>query len=140
MPDDMGRADTIEDPFADYGEAQLLAFLDRYQLTRDIGLKWEYSNLGVGLLGYLLARAPHSDYETLLRKRVTGPLGMKRYRWLRCRPHAARLAPPFDRYMRPGQAMGLDAVAPAGGIRSSAADMLIFAKAVLDPRSPIAAR
>ena len=35
-------------------KTQLLAFLDRYQLPRDIGSQWEYSNLGVGLLGYLL--------------------------------------------------------------------------------------
>jgi hypothetical protein len=32
--------------------------------------------LGVGLLGYLLARAANTDYETLLRERITCPLRM----------------------------------------------------------------
>jgi CubicO group peptidase (beta-lactamase class C family) len=139
MADGMGRADGVDDPFAVFGEDKLLAFLDGYQLTRDIGAKWEYSNLGVGLLGYLLGRAAHSDYETQLRKRVTGPLGMKDTLVTLPPRQAARLAAPFDRYMRPAKAWNMTLFAGAGGIRSSAADMLIFAKAVLDPKSPIAA-
>jgi D-alanyl-D-alanine-carboxypeptidase/D-alanyl-D-alanine-endopeptidase len=139
MPDDMGRADTIEDPFAGYGEDKLLAFLDRYQLTRDVGSQWEYSNLGVGLLGYLLGRAAHSDYETLLRTRITGPLGMKDTMVTLQGGTVARLVAPFDRYMRPAKPWNMTVFAPAGGIRSSAADMLVFAHAVLDPKSPIAA-
>jgi CubicO group peptidase (beta-lactamase class C family) len=139
MTDDMGRADGVDDPFAGYGEDKLLAFLDRYTLTRDIGSQWEYSNLGAGLLGYLLGRAAHSDYETLLRKRITGPLGMKSTMITLKDKDAARLAPPFDRYMRPAKRWDMSLFAGAGGIRSSAADMLVFAKAVLDPRSPIAA-
>lgn len=139
MADDMERADGVDSPFADYGEAKLLAFLDRVQLTRDIGSKWEYSNLGVGLLGYLLGRAAHSDYETLLRQRVTGPLGMNDTMVTLPPRQAARLAAPFDAYMRAGKPWDLGIFAGAGGIRSTAADMLVFAKAVLDPRSPIAA-
>jgi D-alanyl-D-alanine-carboxypeptidase/D-alanyl-D-alanine-endopeptidase len=139
MADDMGPVDSLDGPFWDYGEAKLLAFFDRYQLTRDIGSQWEYSNLGVGLLGYLLARAAHTDYESLLRKRITGPLGMKDTLITLPPGEAARLAPAFDRYMRPAKPWDIGILTGAGGIRSSAADMLIFAKAVLDPKSPIAA-
>jgi D-alanyl-D-alanine-carboxypeptidase/D-alanyl-D-alanine-endopeptidase len=139
MADDMGPVDSLDGPFWDYGEEKLLAFLDRYQLTRDIGSQWEYSNLGVGLLGYLLARAAHTDYETLLRKRITGPLGMKDTMITLKGSDAARLAPPFDRYMRPAHPWDIGILTGAGGIRSSAADMLIFAKGVLDPKSAIAA-
>jgi CubicO group peptidase (beta-lactamase class C family) len=139
MADDLGAADGVDDPFAGYGEDKLLAFLDRYQLTRDIGAQWEYSNLGAGLLGYLLGRAAHSDYETLLKQRITGPLSMKDTLVALPPDKAARLAAPFDRYMRSGKPWNMDLFAAAGGIRSSAADMLIFAKAVLDPKSPIAA-
>ncbi|MBO0749251.1 MAG: serine hydrolase [Porphyrobacter sp.] len=139
MADDMIPANGTENPFADYGEAKLLAFLDRYQLTRDVGSKWEYSNLGFGLLGYLLGRAAHSDYATLLRQRITGPLGMKDTVVALSPAQLARLAPPFDRYMRPAKRWDMDLFAGAGGIRSTAPDMLTFAHAVLDPRSPIAA-
>jgi D-alanyl-D-alanine-carboxypeptidase/D-alanyl-D-alanine-endopeptidase len=139
MADDMGRVDSLDGPFVDYPEAKLLAFLDRYRLTRDIGSKWQYSNLGVGLLGYLLARAAHTDYETLLHERITGPLGMKDTLITLPPPQAARLAAPFDAYMRPAKPWDSGLFVGAGGIRSSAADMLIFAKAVLDPKSAIAA-
>jgi len=138
MADDMGRADSLDGPFVDYTEAKLLAFLDRYQLTRDIGSQWQYSNIGVGLLGYLLARAAHTDYETLLHQRITGPLGMTDTLITLPPRQAARLAAPFDAYMRPAKPWNMGLFAGAGGIRSSAADMLIFAKAVLDPVSAIA--
>ncbi|HEV2700461.1 MAG TPA: serine hydrolase domain-containing protein [Steroidobacteraceae bacterium] len=139
MPDDMGRADGVDNPFEGYGEDKLLAFLDRYKLTRDIDAQWEYSNLGVGLLGYLLGRAAHTNYETLLRQRITGPLGMKNTLISLSPRDAARLAAPFDRFMRPAKQWDINLFAGAGGIRSSAADMVTFAKALLDSKSPIAA-
>jgi D-alanyl-D-alanine-carboxypeptidase/D-alanyl-D-alanine-endopeptidase len=139
MADDMDLVGSLDGPFTDYDEAKLLAFLDRYQLTRDIGSQWDPSNLGFGLLGYLLTRAAHTDYATLLRKRITGPLGMNDTQITLAAAETERLAPPFDVYMRPAKTWNWALFAGAGGIHSSAADMLIFAKAVLDPKSPIAA-
>jgi CubicO group peptidase (beta-lactamase class C family) len=138
MDDDMRAISDPDGPFADYDEKRLPAFLDRYQLTRDIGSQWEYSNLGVGLLGYLLTRAADTDYETLLRDRITRPLRMNDTMITLPPPYAARLAPGFDEYMRPVKPWDLAILAGAGGIRSSAADMLTFAAAVLDPKSSIA--
>ena len=138
MADDMRPVDDPDGPFFDYTEPRLLAFLDRYQLTRDIGSQWEYSNLGVGLLGYLLARAAHTDYETLVRKRITVPLKMEDTLITLPPRQAARLAPAFDAYMRPTKPWNIGILTGAGGLRSTAADMLIFAKAVLDPKSPVA--
>ena len=63
-------------PYADYSVEQLYQFLSSYQLTRDIGSQFEYSNLGGGLLGQALARRAGVDYEALVRSRITGPLGM----------------------------------------------------------------
>ncbi len=138
MPDDLAAIDDPGGPFAGYTEQKLLAFLDRHQLTRDVGAQWEYSNLGVGLLGYLLTRAAGTDYETLLRRRITGPLGMRDTAITLPPALAARLAPPLDGFMRPTQPWDIRVLTGAGGIRSSTADMLIFANAVLDPASPIA--
>ena len=78
MADDMRPIDDPDGPFFDYSEERLLAFLDRYRAqARHRGPKWEYSNLGVGLLGYLLARAAHTITKHWCAKRITGPLGMK---------------------------------------------------------------
>jgi D-alanyl-D-alanine-carboxypeptidase/D-alanyl-D-alanine-endopeptidase len=139
MPDNIGLMTDPDGPFAGYDEAKLLAFLDRHQPAREVGSQWEYSNLGAGLLGYLLARAAGTDYETLLRRRVTGPLGMNDTLIALPPSHAARLAPAFDAYMQPARPWDVAVLTGAGGIRSTAADMLVFAKAVLDPKSPIAA-
>jgi CubicO group peptidase (beta-lactamase class C family) len=138
LPDNMPFADP-DDPYADYSEALMLQFLDRYELPRDIGSQWEYSNLGVGLLGYLLGRAAGSDYETLLRQRITGPLGMTDTAVTLTPEQRARLAPGFDAFMRPAKPWNLPTLMGAGGIRSTAGDMIKFAAAVLDPNSPIAA-
>jgi D-alanyl-D-alanine-carboxypeptidase/D-alanyl-D-alanine-endopeptidase len=50
-------------PYADYSVEQLYQFLSGYQMTRDIGSRYEYSNLGGGLLGHVLARRSGMDYE-----------------------------------------------------------------------------
>jgi len=100
---------------------------------------WDHSSLGVGLLSYLLSRAAHTDYETLLRNRITGPLGMKDTVVTVPPAEAARLAAPFDAYMRPANPWNPGIFAGAAGVRSSAAALLIFARAVLAPKSPIAA-
>jgi serine-type D-Ala-D-Ala carboxypeptidase/endopeptidase len=49
-------------PYADYTPELLYQFLSGYQLTRDIGSQYEYSNLGVGLLGHALTLRACSDY------------------------------------------------------------------------------
>jgi CubicO group peptidase (beta-lactamase class C family) len=92
----------------------------------------------MGLVGYLLTRATGADYETLLRERITGPLGMDDTMIAMPPGHAARLAAPFDAYMRPVKPIEMGALAGAGAIRSTAADMLIFARALFDPASPVA--
>ena len=46
--------------------------------------------------------------------------------------HAARLAAPFDAYMRPVKPIEMASLVGAGAIRSTAADMLIFARALLN--------
>jgi len=75
MPNNFAPRDP-DNPYSDYGVDRLYAFLSGYALTRDIGEKFEYSNLGVGLLGTALARRAGMDYETLVRTRITGPLKM----------------------------------------------------------------
>jgi len=136
LPDNMPFAD-MDDPYADYGEAQLLEFLGRYRLTRDIGSQYEYSNFGVGLLGYLLARAAGTDYETLLRQRIIAPLGMRDTSITLSDGQKTRFAQGHDAYMRPAKPWNLPVLAGAGGIRSTSDDMLKFLAATLDPKSVI---
>ena len=75
MPSNFAPRDWAN-PYADYSVDQLYAFLSDYTLTRDVGTQYEYSNLGMGLLGHVLARRAGTDYETLVGSRIAKPLGM----------------------------------------------------------------
>jgi len=136
LPNNMTFANPAN-PYADYSEKLLLDFVDRYQLPRDIGSQVEYSNLGFGLLGYLLARAAHTDYATLLAQRITGPLGMRDTAITLSPEQQARFAQGHDQFMRPTVPWTLPTLAGAGAIRSTGNDMLTFLRAAMDPNSPI---
>jgi serine-type D-Ala-D-Ala carboxypeptidase/endopeptidase len=75
-PDNMAP-ETPADFYAGYTAAHLHAFLHQHRLRREPGAQFEYSNLGMGLLGHLLSRAAGADYETLVRQRLLEPLGMQ---------------------------------------------------------------
>ena len=54
----------------------LYSFLSRCKLKQPPGTRKEYSNLGVGLLGHVIALKAGKDYETLVVERICRPLGM----------------------------------------------------------------
>jgi CubicO group peptidase (beta-lactamase class C family) len=127
-------------PYADYSADLLYAFLSGYQLTRDIGAQFEYSNLGVGLLGQALSLRAGTDYETMVRARVLEPLGMTRTGVTLSPEMKARLAVGHDTNLDPVPNWDLGALAGAGALRSSANDMLTFLAANLGyEKTPLAA-
>jgi CubicO group peptidase (beta-lactamase class C family) len=126
-------------PYADYTVAQLYQFLSGYQPTRDIGSQFEYSNLGGGLLGLALARRAGTQYEALVRSRITGPLGMTSTGIALTPEMKARLAVGHNDKLAAVSNWDLGALAGAGALRSSANDMLTFLAANLGyVKSPLA--
>jgi D-alanyl-D-alanine-carboxypeptidase/D-alanyl-D-alanine-endopeptidase len=75
MPDEVPVVD--ESAATKYGASQLYQFLARYQLPRDPGAGWDYSNIDYWLLGQALASRAGIDYQSLLRTRVIVPLKLK---------------------------------------------------------------
>jgi serine-type D-Ala-D-Ala carboxypeptidase/endopeptidase len=110
----------------DYSQQQMFDFLSHYELTRDPGQKFEYSNFAVGLLGQTLALRAGTDYETLLRTRITGPLQMNRTAVHPTQDMKADFIPGHGFGMRKPPAWEDPALAGAGGIHSTANDLLIF--------------
>jgi CubicO group peptidase (beta-lactamase class C family) len=130
LPANLSPADP-KDPYADYTAQKLEAFLSSYDLPRDPGARFEYSNLGDGLLGYLLARRAGTSYETLVRTRITGPLGMTSTTIVPLPEETRRLAKGHDARLQPVPAWHFDALAGCGALRSSANDMLTLLSAFL---------
>jgi len=126
-------------PYADYTAAQLYEFLSSFELTRDIGSKYDYSNLGGGLLGYVLARRAGTDYETLVRNRILDPLGMKSSGITLSRALKDRLAPGHNAGLQPVENWENGILAGAYAMRSTVNDLLTFLAANIGlEKSPLA--
>jgi CubicO group peptidase (beta-lactamase class C family) len=132
MPDNFTPADWAN-PYADYDAAKMYEFLGSYQLPRDIGASFEYSNLGVGLLGHSLARRGGLSYEELVTQRVLAPLGMTSTKIRLAMSDSARLARGHSATGQQVHNWDINALAGAGALRSSAHDMLTFLAANISP-------
>ena len=128
LPDNFAPADS-GNPYADYGPRQLEAFLSHYALTRAPGGQYEYSNVGFGLLGYALAREQHTNYAELVKERVLRPLQMNDSDVVLDRASRTRLAPGHDAKGHLTGNWTFDALTGAGGLRSTARDMLRYLQA-----------
>lgn len=129
-----------DNPYANYTVPQMYAFLSAYELPRDIGAQYEYSNLGAGLLGHLLARRAGMDYEALVRARITGPLGMASTAITLDDVLKQRLVAGHDAARQPAANWDLPTLAGAGALRSTVNDLLTFLSAQLgDSPSPLTA-
>ena len=131
MPNNFRPADA-GNPYADYDGPKLYEFLSGYSLTRDIGERYEYSNVAVGLLGHSLARKAGMSYEALVRARILEPLGMKDTTVTFSEDQKRRLATGYNAALVPVKNWDLDALAGAGALRSTAYDMLKFLAANLE--------
>lgn len=130
LPANMSPKDG-SNPYADYSVDQLYQFLSGYELTRNVGEQYEYSNLGGGLLGHVLARRAGLDYEALVRTRITGPLGMRNTSINLSPAMKARLAVGHSQTLQPVANWDLPTLAGAGALRSSANDLVTFLAATL---------
>lgn len=122
---------TWRNPGADYTAEQLYDFLSHYRLQREPGARKEYSNLGVALLGYVIALKAGKDYETLVLERICRPLGMDSTRTTLTPELKSRLAVGHG---LPGWPVANEdfALAPGdGGLYSTANDLLKFVSANL---------
>ena len=136
LPDNMDPADSTN-PYTDYTVERLYAFLASHELRRDIGLEFEYSNLGMGLLGHVLGLAAGRSFPDLVQERILDPLDMTATtfahdsEWL-SKGHNQ------DGGVVPYWTISTSPIAGAGGLQSNAEDMLKFLKAnVGDPTNDL---
>jgi CubicO group peptidase (beta-lactamase class C family) len=124
-------------PYVDYSVDRLYAFLSGYTLPRDVGAQYEYSNLGMGLLGHVLARSAGTDYERLVVSRIARPLSMDVTRVTLAPALRARLATGHNAMLDPVPNWDDTTLAGAGSLYSSANDLLTFVAAHLADETPL---
>ena len=121
-----------QNPYADYTVEQMYGFLSKYELPRLPGAKYEYSNLGMGLLGHILSLRAKMSYEDLVKTRILIPLKMKDTSIALSPAQKMRTAQGFDESDEEISLWDLPTLAGAGALRSTAKDMAKFIAANLN--------
>ncbi len=134
MPDNFKPADE-NNPYADYHAANLYAFVKTHGVAKPGTTSFLYSNLGFGLLGQALADRAGTTYPALLKAEVTGPLGLRETVIALSPELQGRLIAGHDGDHKPAHTWDLDGFAGAGGIRSTASDVLTYLEANLHPET-----
>ena len=130
----------MKNPYRDYQVAHLYEYLSRAAIGFPPGTGVAYSNLGAGLLGHVLALRAGRPFEDLLAERVLRPLGLADTGITLSADQAARLAPGHTVKGEPTPNWDIPSLAGAGALKSTAAEMLTFLRANLDPpETPVGA-
>ena len=142
LPSNFGTVDgyMAEDPYAHYDSNALYAYLKSLDDQSLRPGKIEYSNLGFGLLGHLLCRAWKLSYRELLDKLICTPLGMEhtdapsRRDDLNQEMKALLMPPHIGK--RKSVPWTFDVLIGAGGVLSTAGDLISFAEAIWSDQTP----
>ena len=131
IPDNIDRKTFFsENPYSTYTVERLYEFLHRTPVRP--GRQHAYSNLGMGLLGHILALAAGKDYESLVKERILIPLGMNDTSVVLSEDQQRRLALPHDKGKQVS-IWDIPVMSGAGALRSTIADMQKFLAANVNP-------
>jgi hypothetical protein len=122
--------DTLITPDA----GRMLAELDRAERVLPTARRYHYSNLGLAVLGQLVAKLRGGTWEELVAELVLEPLGL--HRTTVARPAQAAVGYLVDAYsdaVRPEPPVDLAGVGPAAQLWSSAGDMATWAAFLASP-------
>lgn len=120
-----------DDKYAGYTTELLHRFLSSFEFDRDPGSRYEYSNVGYGLLGEALSLRSGASYRDLLRSCITRPLGMTDTRVDPTEDMENRRATGHDYELKPVPRWDFGALESAGGLRSTTNDLLNLLEAFL---------
>jgi serine-type D-Ala-D-Ala carboxypeptidase/endopeptidase len=124
------------DPYANYSQRDLYAYLANLNAAKLPRGKFLYSNLGAGLLGDALAVSENTDYANLIARHVTTPLHIERAYLDIPRSEQSRVAQPHNLYLRPTNLWTMSTFPGAGGLRSCMQDLFVLATAALTCTPP----
>lgn len=129
----------LENPYKDYDDLKLKQYLTQdLQLNQNPGEKSEYSNLGVGLLGYVLSEIDSTSYENLLQTKILTKYNMTGTTSNR-RLISNQLVKGLDAQGNEAPNWDLNVLVGAGGIVSSVTDLSRFALAQFNDSDQILA-
>jgi CubicO group peptidase (beta-lactamase class C family) len=120
-----------QNPYANYSVEDLYDFLNQCRLWRMVGSQVAYSNLGMGLLGHILALIDGRPYERAVIERICLPFEMTDTSITLSEAQQQRLAQGHNAKGEPAPKWDLPTLAGAGALSSTATDMLRYLEANL---------
>ena len=123
-------------PYKNYSQADLYDYLKTYTPKSKPKRKVAYSNLGMGLLGNILADIDGVSYEALIQKRILQPIGMNQT-FIDAEGKEILLG--HNGMGKPTPHWDIPALAGAGAIRSNTEDMMAYLVANITDQAPFAA-
>ncbi|MES2808878.1 MAG: serine hydrolase domain-containing protein [Bacteroidota bacterium] len=131
LPNNFGKQKNYTDanPYKNYTQQMMFAFLKNCSLRSEPGKSYTYSNLAVGLLGVILERVSKKTYEQMVTEIICKPLAMKSTTQHLATTSTANFATLYDEMGLQTPAWDFDALAACGSLKSTVTDLLLYAKA-----------
>ena len=121
----------LQEAYHAYTVENLYNFLKSHQLTNVPGTKFEYSNVGMSLLGHAMELASGESFESLVLKRICRPLEMDSTRTALTPEMKGRMATGHAPDGKRAANLNLQVMAGAGALKSSVNDLLKYVSAQL---------
>jgi CubicO group peptidase (beta-lactamase class C family) len=131
LPFTVRLPDTQEDPFSpfvNFNDDMLFKILHAVKLDTIPGVQRNYSNLGTAILGQILAKIYGQSYENLLTTYILKPYGMKQTKIILSKKETSKMSTGYDMEGKETKYWYNKLAESAGGIHSTASDMLLFIK------------
>jgi CubicO group peptidase (beta-lactamase class C family) len=129
-----------DDPYISFTNKNMEQWLSEYSPSRKPGDKFEYSNAGVGLLGWALSKRDGCSYEQMITREVIEPLDLRDTAQILNEEKRRRFAHGYSSRITTGVLRlatenhpwdFCDSMAGCGALRSSVRDLLVYAHANL---------
>lgn len=132
LPENLDLSDE-KNPYRNYGKAEIEKYLKNGLHIENAG-KYDYSNLGAGLLGYTLGVSQKTSFEELLRKTVFAQYKMNNS-YTSSANLNDRLVKGLDKEGKAVPTWDFDVLFGAGGMLSTTEDLSKFVLAQFNPQN-----
>jgi D-alanyl-D-alanine-carboxypeptidase/D-alanyl-D-alanine-endopeptidase len=115
-----------EEQYDSYTVDRMYSFLAGYALEDPPGTKFQYSNIGMSLLGHIQERVSRTNFESLILERICRPLHMDSTYVKPPLALKSRMAIGHDEKGKRAPDFDLQVMAPAGALHSTVNDLLKY--------------
>lgn len=133
MPENFSASDDL-DPYRDFDDQKLFNYLKSFRQETPGPYPYVYSNLAVGLLGYLLSQKLHGlPYSAYLDQTLLQPLRLTDTKTSITPADQNRAAQGYDSFFSEIPFWNLNVLEGAGVLKTTARDLLAYANAQMHP-------